>query len=494
MTLDPSKTRRQEKGINIWKEHDYQGTLNYIMRFGKTRVIELVVQRTRSNHSDKKIILLVPTDIAYQNVKYIEKQYNVEVYTWNRFLNLHEAGSTFECYLFIIDEVHKFLTEKAIYVISKIKAPYKLALTGSSIDSTGKSSLRKLGLPIIDIITEEEAIEMNWITDYDEYNVAVNISESEKKKYKALNDNISNIAENFKGIFKLMNVAFKRKLFKNDYEVIQGCYCGFKVLDYSFKVLEFINPETMREIVAALMGYKKDKIIISEYVRKVQDTWNPTNIQDLAKSYIKSITVRNNYLKYNVNKVNAVISMSKVINRPTIIYNDSIDMIDQLYSQLTIPRVKYHSQIESMPMYYDNGTVITYLSGDKKGQVKMFGKTTLKHNAIESIKDGRALYLITGKSLSESLNLPNIEYIICTAGDTNSVTYDQRVSRGKTIDDNNNDKRCTIINLFIDDFYLNDEYVRSRDKEKLIMRQTNVKNVIWLDNVDDLFGTLKNNL
>ena len=41
--LDESKSLRQEQGINIWKQYNFHGTLNYIMRFGKTRIIELIV-------------------------------------------------------------------------------------------------------------------------------------------------------------------------------------------------------------------------------------------------------------------------------------------------------------------------------------------------------------------------------------------------------------------------------------------------------------------
>ena len=491
--LDVSKSNRQEKAISNWKYNNYHGTLNQVMRFGKTREIELVVQRTRVNNPHKRILLLVPTDIAYQNVKNIVKEHLLECYTYNRFCNLIQEEPNQETYLLIIDEIHRFLSDKCVSIISKIKATYKLGLTGSKLSTSHRNILTRLGFPIVDTIMEEEAIEMNWITDYDEYNVAIEISDKEKIKYKSLNDNIELIAENFRYIYKKVNNTFGRIVFTSDYEVIQSCYSGKKVLDSKFKQLEFIAPDTMRLIIGSIMGYKKDLVITNDYDRLKQSFWNPDSIAELAKSYIKCVTARNNYLKHNVNKVNAVYDISKVIQRPTIVYNDSIDMIDQLYSTLKVPRVKYHSQIESMPMKYDdNGEWITYLSGDKAGQIKLFGKTTLKRLAIESIKTGKAIYLITGKSLSESLDLPNIEYIICTSGDTNTTTYDQRVARGKTIDSNNIDKRCTIINLFIDDFYLDNEFVRSRDKEKLIIRQGNVKNVIWLENIEDLFATLKN--
>ena len=146
------------------------------------------------------------------------------------------------------------------------------------------------------------------------------------------------------------------------------------------------------------MGYEKDKVIQTEHDYKIQQYWNPDNIQTLAKSYIKSVTARNNYLKHNVNKVNAVLRILKYNKVPTIVYNDSIPMIDQIYESLDPSiAVKYHSQIESTYMYYEDGSIIRYLSGEREGEPKLFGKTTIKKQAIERIKSGQALYLITGK-------------------------------------------------------------------------------------------------
>ena len=81
--------------------------------------------------------------------------------------------------------------------------------------------------------------------------------------------------------------------------------------------------------------------------------------------------------------------------------------------------------------------------------------------------------------------------MICTAGDTNAQTYEQRVARAKTINVNDSDKKAIIINLYIDDFYVGFELVNSRDKEKLILRQANVKNTIWLENIAELLDILK---
>ena len=494
--LDNSKSIRQEEGISIWKDNGFRGTLQYVMRFGKTRIAELVVKRTRANiiNSGKRIVILTPTDIASKNVSYICKNYDCESYTITALNNAINSGLDTKGYLLIIDEIHRFLSDKTLELIKKLDFEYKLGLTGSTLSVTDKTKLRSIGFPVIDIITEEEAIANNWIADYDEYNVPIEINDRDKLRYKSLNDNIRLISEDFKGIWKLVNKKFEKTVVTSDYEVMQACRSGLQLYEDKIKTKKglFLKADYVRLIVANVMGWEKDKVCNNEYESKLQKFWNPDNIQELSKSYLKSVTARNNYLKHNVAKVNTVLNILRFTQQPTIVYNDSIEMIDQLYDNLN-PKVavKYHSQIESTYMHYDNGEVITYLSGEKAGQPKLFGKTTIKKVAIERMKSEQALYLITGRSLNESLDIPNIKYIICTAGDTNPQTYEQRVARGKTINSNDSTKRATIINLYIDDFYLGFELVNSRDKEKLILRQANVKNTIWLENIDELFDILK---
>ena len=493
--LDNSKSIRQEKGILLWKDNDFHGTLNYVPRFGKTRVIEQVVSRTRSNNLHSSIMILVPTDIAYQNVRHIEKQYNCICYTKYKLYNAIENGSfnlLDETYILIVDEIHKFLEDKDLLILSKLKAKFKLGLTGSKLNTVEKSNLRKIGFPVIDIITEDEALVHNWIADYEEYNLKVDISESDKRRLKSLTDNIDNIVTNFRGIYKRVNSAFNYTIFNSDFELLQSCYSGKNVLDTFGKFLQFIQPDKLRLVVASIQGYKRDVVITNSAIENIQRFWHPDNIAELAKSYIKAVKARNDYFKYNVSKVNTILELSNKIQKPTIVYNDSIDMIEHLSKSLKVSNVKYHSQMESIYLYDENDEIIRYASGEKKGEPKLFGKTTIKKLAIESITSGESLYLITGRSLNESLNLPMIECIICTSGDTNPNTYDQRVARGKTIDMNNKDKKCLIINIFIDDFIVDGCFVRSRDKEKLILRQSNVKNVIFIENNEDLFATIKN--
>ena len=87
--LDNSKSLKQEEGISIWKDNNFHGTLNYVPRFGKTRIIDLVCSRTRLKpcNIDKKILIIVPTEIAYLNVVKIIKDNKCDYCTRNSLAN-----------------------------------------------------------------------------------------------------------------------------------------------------------------------------------------------------------------------------------------------------------------------------------------------------------------------------------------------------------------------------------------------------------------------
>jgi len=491
--IDPLKLERQKQGVSIWRLNKGRGTLNYIMRFGKTKVAELAMEEIIKSKGNVRIITIVPNEIAFNNIKHFNTEYGAECYTTTTLYNAIDSGE-FDCngiYLVIIDEIHKMINPKFKHYIDKLDFKFGLGLTGNKINREGEHFLVGIGFPIIDIISEEEALENNWISKFTEYNLPVEISEGEKKRFKIVTDGINEIAGSFRGIFTRVNAAFKANVFNSDFDLIQSCYIGKTQLDDFGRFVREVPADKLRLIVAAIQGYKDNMVGDSEYIQSIKANWNPEVIRTKAKSYHELVKMRNDYIKYNISKINVVLELVSIINKPTIIYNDSVDMIEHLHSSIRKSAVKYHSYLESVKKLDDKGEPIRYKSGEKQGQIRLFGKKYLKDEAINSIKNGKALFLITGRSLNESLNLPNVEYIICTSGDTNELSYDQRVARGKTIDISNKDKHCIIINLFIDNYFYNDEFVLSRDRQKLEIRQKNVKDVIFVDNIADIFAQLK---
>jgi len=98
---------------------------------------------------------------------------------------------------------------------------------------------------------------------------------------------------------------------------------------------------------------------------------------------------------------------------------------------------------------------------------------------------GKYKYLVTTRALDEGLTIPNVEQIIITAGSINPIQQSQRTARGKTIDNKNINKQTKIFNLYFDDFYtLSGQYIKSRDKQKLLDRQSS--NVYFINSLNDI--------
>ena len=487
-----SKTKRQLVAIERWHSNNCIGCFQHTMRFGKTREILMVCRDYREVQETSRIIVIVPTEIAYANLNKVLKPYNVELYSIRQFMSKNKDFLKVNCGLLIIDEIHALIKPKYISVIKQISARCKLGLTGANLTSQQKSELRMMGFPLIDVITEEEAKFNKWIVEFDEYNIALSIDERDKLNLRNITHRINDISQSFQGLKDMLNNAYKRNIFSSTFDLIQSCVVDKGIQDpNTFKIVETIESKKIRQLCSLYRGFRPDMVVTNDVEKKIKEYWNFDNVQKISSEYIRLIRDRNAFFKYNRYKIEAVLKLSNIFDIPTIVYNDSIPMIDHLYDCMKASKVRYHSGLEPIPMIDETGEPICYKSGSRKGEQKILGLAGQKTLAIKAISEGRVNYLLTGKSLNESLNLPNIKQIICTSGDTNPNTYDQRVARGKTVNDVDSSKRCRIINLVIDDFFYDDVFVSSRDKEKLIIRQENVKDVIWFENLDDFLASIK---
>ena len=86
--------------------------------------------------------------------------------------------------LIIIDEIHKFVSSDRLFdLMPKIvdNSAFRLGLLGVISDEI-KPKIEKFA-PIIDTISETEAIENKWISDYTEYNIPLELSDDDKLLY-----------------------------------------------------------------------------------------------------------------------------------------------------------------------------------------------------------------------------------------------------------------------------------------------------------------------
>jgi len=476
MKIDLKRDARQYLSVTKWRNNSGIGCVHACPRYGKTFVGLKAIQLVRDAHPNAPIVIIVPSDIIRSHwKKYVT---DIPVYTITKATNDISKIIANPTFVLIVDEIHRYTTDDMLDTIGTLcrHSQFRLGLTGTYPKDNRR--LKEL-FPVIDRISEEEAIENGWISDYLEYNLPVELTDSEKERYTKFSSFITQTLELFKGKAAMFNG--KSNFIDDDYDLIMSCFVG-KLTTMNGKRYH-IEGSKIRDAVAHIMGWNKD-LDLSNPVNKERDLyWNPNALFERCKQFKDYVSKRNELLINNENKLKMVL---EIINRnpvPTIIFNESIDFVNTIADALGKEAIAYHSKIKSRPMLDDNGEYVRFSTG----KIKMFGATRLKEAALQGIKEGKYKYLVTAKSLDEGLDLPELRQVIITAGASNPIQQIQRSARAKTTDANDVGKFSIIFNVYIDDFRNEfGDVIKSRDKGKLFTRQsTYTHSVIWLNNLDE---------
>lgn len=480
MIENPSKTARQEVGIQKWRMNKGFGTLNFVPQFGKTYCANLIASRFHVANPGAKVVAVAHNDIAYKNLVKNLPSY-VIVTTMGKLLKEHDDYLKLEIGLLIVDEIHKF-TKGGIKILA-LEARRKLGLTGDKLEGYAKVILDRYGFGVIDVITEDEALANGWISEYVEYNLPVDLEEYKKDKYAAFTDKITDVTKTYHDLWRRLNTVFGHDILKSDLDLMFALYTGVTYKTAGSKRGTFIKPEVFRGELAATMGWTKDIDLSIDMNVNVDTFFNPGHLHEVSKMFGSIIRDRNDLIINSKNKIDMVLQILALNPVPTIIFNESTYMATTIADALGMEAIEYHSNVESKYLR-DPITNEFYCHGN--GNPIKFGAARLKKFAIEGINKGVFKYLCTAKALNESVSIPILQQVITTGGSTNPSTHNQRVGRGKTINPDNPSQVTKIINIYIKDFTHNNVLVPSRDASKLRRRQQSA-NVYWVDSIDEIF-------
>ena len=398
-TIDINRDRRQDESVEKWRNAGGKGTLNLTMRFGKTRVASKIIDKMFQKNPDYHVLAIAPNDITYKNLFYnLEPDREckgwIQIKTSHQLINYTQDARLkgelpFKVDLLILDEVHKLLSHEALLAIKSVEYKYILALTGSKLNNKQIEILESLGAPIVDTITECEAIVNKWVAPSLEYNLAVQLDDHDKVRYAKYSESISETLEVFKGLHKQINQLFKSNVFDSDFNLVLSSFTGIHYKDRN-GIKTFIKPTILRNMLADIMGWSRDMPLDNEYNKRIAKYWNPDNIFERAKKFKDFVKQRNEILIHNRPKINAVLEILRYNDVSTICFNESIAMVDDLAEHFPTDGIPYHSNIESR--YVINpatGHYYTY----KNGNPKYMGKESLKKLAIAGMKSGVYKYL-----------------------------------------------------------------------------------------------------
>ncbi len=88
-----TKDERQILSINKWREANGRGTLNLVMRFGKTKIADIIIRNTIKDYPNRKVCYLTANDIGYQNARnHNKKQLSMKLTFHQRWNNRRQLN------------------------------------------------------------------------------------------------------------------------------------------------------------------------------------------------------------------------------------------------------------------------------------------------------------------------------------------------------------------------------------------------------------------
>lgn len=443
-SLETKTLRQKEAAEKFRHSKDYgcakngSGTFQAVTGFGKTYLaIEEVIKPFLTVRKTQDCIILVAREQHQSHwnaeldkrIKDIEMRKRVKVYTVQFLIKNRLKLFT---NLFIVDELHKFYSEEFGKYIDTtyIQFDFNLGLTATFKDVRGNYKKYLEWWRPFDVISQKEALEKGWISQFIEYNLGIDLTKEEIKEHNFYQDELNKYLIKF-GDHGLKGASL--------------CYRGGIGSDKRTKR----TSKQWCARYAESMGW--NPALPSE--NEINQMWNPGAIFGYAKKVVTNHDKLNNLLHTCDSKFRVAMEVLETFKQKRVmVFGQSTAFADALTEAYNTKQygtaVCFHTQLESKTLYDLFGEPIKYQSGKRAGQVKVFGITTLKKQALSKFAKGTANALITVSALDENFDCPDLELGLIVARTRNPNQQIQRGGRIKRLQPKDPDAIALIINLY----------------------------------------------
>lgn len=267
----------------------------------KTRVATNLIQKITKKKETIRILIVVPTDLLKEQwtgiLTSLNVIFNCEIQVINTVVK-HE----WDCDLLIIDEIHRMAGEVFSKIFEKVKYKMILGLTATFERLDGKHELIAKYCPVCDEVNIAEAIVNNWVSQFTEYEVLIEVDLS---KYKEYNRIFTEHFAFFNYNWGLVQSMLGKNGYKNKIKYRDEIYTGndpvkkaqvLKTINYHaigfFQAVQnrkkFINSHPKKlEIARKIINARSDKKIItfSKTVKMAEELWKTAPNKDIEFVY-----------------------------------------------------------------------------------------------------------------------------------------------------------------------------------------------------------------
>ena len=189
-----TRDQRQKQSLNAWAIRGYQGCLQAVTGFGKTRIAMMALRTLKKKGIIDMATVTVPTIVLKEQWQKELEAFDVADFTQVVVNNTAALRpDDFACDLLICDEVHTVPTETRD-VILDIQHEYFLGLSATIERKDGRHEEILERYPVFDVVEFDDCVKHGWISPYKIYNVPVEMPADLMAQYDKANRQFRGIA------------------------------------------------------------------------------------------------------------------------------------------------------------------------------------------------------------------------------------------------------------------------------------------------------------
>lgn len=273
-----TRTQRQKESLRCWIQNKCKGAIVATTGFGKTRIALMGALLLSQKFPGLRILVVVPTETLQKqwfqqlSAEGLDLQSNVVII--NTLIK-----NQYDCDLLILDEAHRYASNLNIQVFERVKYRFILALSATMERLDGKHELLYKYCPIVDRVTDAEAIANGWVAESIEYKVMLDVDDIDTYKAitKEFNEHFEFFGYNFDLAMSMLGPegfkrrsSFREQMCKDNPKLDRTE--AFKLVTYHATALaralqarkKFINEHPKKlELVREIIKYRPDAKIIT---------------------------------------------------------------------------------------------------------------------------------------------------------------------------------------------------------------------------------------
>lgn len=474
--FDKLKYIRQLRGVVKWKNTN-RGNGSIIWATGVGKTVSAIVAHNKIakvKGRELKTIVIVPrTPLKIQWESNLRKAgaTNFTVYVINT-VSLNTAFRD-NCNLLILDEAHLFVSEQFRNVFNTISYNHLMPLTATPERLDGEEKYLFTKAPIADFISQKEAIEKGWISNFIQFNLAVPVTRKEVETLNEYNRQVSSTMRRFEG-FENMRDSMSQKGAEAFLRMTKGS---------TYKIEQSEVVAVIREAVKGMQITRERKSFLDNTYHKQQ------TVYDLIKSFPVRTVVFSESVSFSSSLKDLI---NKDLGNISVDYHSKLEgenyteVKEKRYKQET-PCAKFIQKLKDDGITYklDPNTYTVKWNVIKKRSGTKVGELNLK-----DFLQKRKRVLLAAKAVDQGMDDDTIVLGIDASRTANPTQAQQRTGRVARNYSSNGQKAIKVfVNLYVPDWNV----PRSSDEKKLRQCQakTDESTIHWVDDLDELKEKLK---